>query len=116
MESGCRIAAHSSTQALSRSFAERINIDIVVQGAVGLVARGAHVPLGSDTQLRGATGSVEAEIHSLSLSQHPKDGPFECMGGEFVLGEIGVAQYDAVTGGRIERLDDALHTTKRYHR
>ncbi len=85
-------------------------------GAIGLVARGAHVPFGADAQLRGTTGSVEDEVHSLSLTQHAEDGALECVGSELVFREIGVAQYDAVAGGRIERLDDALHESKRYHR
>lgn len=76
----------------------------------------AHVPFGADPNLCCATGAIEREVHALTLSQHAKDGAFKCVRGELVLDQIGIAQYDAVTSRRIERLDDALHTPKRYHR
>ena len=87
-----------------------------MEGAIGLVARGAHVPFGADPQLRGTSGSVEDEVHTLTLTQHAEDGALESVGGEVVLAEVGVAQHDAVAGGRIECLDDTLHESKRYHR
>ena len=76
----------------------------------------AHVPFRADANLRCATFVVKREVHTLALSQHTKDRAFKCVRGEFVLHQIGIAQYDAVSSRRIERLDDALHTPKRYHR
>lgn len=76
----------------------------------------AHVPFGADPNLRGTTRTIEREVHALTLSQHTKDRAFKCVRGKFVLDQIGIAQYDAVSSRRIERLDDALHTPKRYHR
>lgn len=76
----------------------------------------AHVPFRADANLRCATFAIEREVHALTLSQHTKDRAFKCVRGKFVLDQIGIAQYDAVSSRRIERLDDALHTPKRYHR
>jgi len=87
-----------------------------VPGLFGLVARSAHVPFGADTQLCGTTCSIEDEVHTLSLTQHAKNGALECMRSKLVLDEIRIAQDDAVASGRIERLDHALHESKSYHR
>ena len=72
-------------------------------------AGGAHVDLGAETQMGRPAVAVEIEDHPLALSDHPEDRAFESVGGEVVVGEIGVAHDDAERGDRIVSLDDALH-------
>ena len=53
--------------------------------------------------------SFEIEDDSLPLAEHAEDRAVERIGGQIELGEVGVAQDDAVAGGGVVRLDDALH-------
>ena len=52
---------------------------------------------------------VEVEDDPLALAQHAEDRAPQRIGGEVVLGEVGVAHDDAVAGARVVGLDDALH-------
>ena len=54
-------------------------------------------------------GVVEVEDDPLALAQHAEDRPLERVGGEVVVGEVGVAHHDAEPGPRVVGLDDTLH-------
>ena len=53
--------------------------------------------------------SSRSKIDPLALAEHAEDRAVEGVGGEVVLGEVGVADDDAVAGRRVVGLDDALH-------
>ena len=55
-------------------------------------SRGAHVDLGAEAQRGGAAGVVEVEDDPLALAQHAEARAVEGVGGEVVLGEVGVAR------------------------
>ena len=52
---------------------------------------------------------VHAEDDSLPLPQHAEERSFQCVGREFVLSEVGIADYDAIACRRVVRFDHALH-------
>ena len=59
---------------------------------VGLSGAGrAHVDLGAEPQARRPAGVVEIEHDPLALAEHAEHRALEGVGGEVVVGEIGVA-------------------------
>src|SRR5687767_5379420 len=74
-----------------------------------LDASHAEVGLGAGSQMGGPFGLVELEDHPLALPERPEDRALERGGGEGVLGPVGVAHHDALTGSGVVRLDHALH-------
>jgi GTP-dependent phosphoenolpyruvate carboxykinase len=52
---------------------------------------------------------VEVEHDPLALTEHAEQRAVDGVGGEVVLGEVGVADDHALARGRVVGLDDALH-------
>src|SRR6476660_1223719 len=73
------------------------------------IRRESHVDLGADAHLGRAPRRIEVEHHSLTLPEHPEDGPLQRVRGEHQLLAVGVADHDALTGGRVVGADHALH-------
>ncbi len=82
-----------------------------VLSAIGrsVSARRPHVDLGAEPESGRTARVVEVEDDALSGSQHPEHRVRDRVGGEVVIGEIGVAHHDADAGLGIVSLDDALH-------
>ena len=43
------------------------------------------------------------------MPQHAEERSFQCVGREFILSEVGIADYDAIACRRVVRFDHALH-------
>ena len=73
------------------------------------VGRCAHVDFGAETEMRRSAGFVEVEDHTLTLAHHPKDRTAQGIGREFVVGKVGIAHDETVSGCWVVCLDHALH-------
>ena len=72
-------------------------------------AGGAHVDLGTESQMGCPADVIEVEDDALALSDHSEYRAVERVGSQVVVGEIGVAHDDAERRNGIVSLDDALH-------
>ncbi len=52
--------------------------------------------------------AIDIENDPLSLTEHAEDRPVKRIAGEFVFGEVGIAEKRSVTGYRVVRLHDPL--------
>src|SRR4051812_43671584 len=69
----------------------------------------AHVDLRTEPQPGRPPGIVGVEDHALALPEHAEHGPLQCIGGQFVVTQVGVAQDGPCARSWVVRLDDALH-------